>query len=421
MHVAAGMMRTERAEWWRRVMPAVLIGLLAGLVSLIPAPQAALAASQGASSISAGEEHSCAIESGTAYCWGGNGVGELGDGSTANSTVPVPVDTSGVLAGKTLIQITAGGGQACALDSTGAAYCWGYNHYGELGDGSTANSTVPVPVDTSGVLAGKTLIQISAAAHGVCALDSAGTAYCWGDNEFGGLGDGSTANSSIPVPVVAGGVLAGKTLTEISAGGADTCALDTVGNAYCWGRNNSGELGNNTTTSSTVPVAVDTSGVLAGKTLTQIAVGNGDACALDSVGTAYCWGENYFGELGTASTASYSSVPVAVDTAEYWPARLSPRSPPAPITRVHSTPVAPPTAGDPAVSGSSATEKPPSIPAFRWPWIPAAYWPARLSPRSRPAMLTRARWTTLVPPTAGAGTSRANLAMTASHRAMSPC
>src|ERR1039457_3347436 len=144
---------------WQRVLPAVLITLAAGLGSLVPAQQAALAASQGTSSIAAGDSQSCAIENGKAYCWGANPVGALGDGSTASSSVPVAVDTSGVLAGKTLTQITTRAEDTCALDSTGAAYCWGLNDYGQLGDGSTVDpggySSAPVAVDTSGVLAGK--------------------------------------------------------------------------------------------------------------------------------------------------------------------------------------------------------------------------------------------------------------------------
>ena len=136
--MSAGATRAGRAVLRRRLMPAVLISLIAGLGLLLPAPQAALAASPGASSISAGEEHSCAIESGTAYCWGGNGVGELGDGSTANSSIPVPVDTSGVLAGKTLTQISASYSDTRAVDNAGAAYCWGWNIQGELGNDSTA-------------------------------------------------------------------------------------------------------------------------------------------------------------------------------------------------------------------------------------------------------------------------------------------
>jgi len=320
----AGTATSGRASLRRRVPPAVLILLTAGLTALVPAPQAALAASPGVASISAGFFHSCALESGKAYCWGYNYWGQLGNGTTINSSVPVAVDTSGVLAGKTLTQITTGADHTCALDSAGAAYCWGDNNVGQLGDGSIASSSVPVAVDTSGVLAGKTLTQITAGrvGHTTCALDAAGAAYCWGYNFAGQLGDGNTTDSSVPVAVGTD-----KTLTQITAGYAHTCALDSAGAAYCWGDNSFGELGDGTsgsTTDSSVPVAVDASGVLAGKTLTQITAGEFHTCAVESGGAAYCWGDDTSGQLGNDSTGAYS-VPVAVDTSRpfcmYFPDR----------------------------------------------------------------------------------------------------
>ena len=242
--------------------------------------------------IAVGQSHTCALDStGAAYCWGANFYGQLGDGDTASSSVPVAVDTSGVLAGKTLTQIATGSGHTCALDSTGAAYCWGYNYTGQLGDGDTASTTVPVAVDTSGVLAGKTLTQITTGNVNTCVLDSSGHAYCWGDGAE--LGDGSGAWSAAPVAVDTSGVLAGKTLTHITAGTLHACALDSTGAAYCWGANVTGQLGDGSTTSTDVPVAVERSGVLAGKTLTQISAGWFDTCALDSTGAAYCWGDNH--------------------------------------------------------------------------------------------------------------------------------
>src|ERR1022692_700561 len=321
--MTAGTTRAGRSALRRRLTPAALLLLATGLsalsFSLVPAPQAALAASQAASHgagalITAGSFHSCAIESGKAYCWGDNGSGQLGNGSTVGSSVPVAVDTSGVLAGQVLTQITAGGAYTCALDGAGAAYCWGDNRSGQLGDGGTvSNSSVPVAVKTSGVLAGRTLTQITADGYHTCVLDAAGAAYCWGDNGTGQLGNGKASDSSVPVAVDTSGVLAGQALTQITAGWYDTCALDASGAAYCWGYNADGELGDGKAGDSSVPVAVDTSGVLAGRALTQIAAGWIDAWAVDTAGAAYCWGYNADGELGDGK-ASDSSVPVAVDT-----------------------------------------------------------------------------------------------------------
>ncbi len=264
--------------------------------------------------ITAGYTHSCVISNGKAYCWGDNSDGELGNGSTTSSSVPVAVVTSGVLSGVTLTQITAGFFFTCALSSTGAVYCWGFNSDGELGNNSTANSSVPVAVSTSGALAGLTVTQISAdSGFNACALSSAGAAYCWGRNTDGQLGNNTITSSSVPVAVSMSGVLAGKTLTQVTAGNDLTCALDSTGLAYCWGDNLRGQLGNNSAANSSVPVAVTTSGVLSGVTLTQISAGNAFACALGSTGAAYCWGYNASGQLGNSSTAS-SSVPVAVTT-----------------------------------------------------------------------------------------------------------
>jgi len=307
-------MTSGRAVLRRRVVPAVLSALAAGLGSLVPAQQAALAAALDASSIAAGGNHSCAIESGKAYCWGDNYRGDLGNGSTAGSAAATPVDASGVLAGKTLTKITAGDSHTCALDSGGAAYCWGQNDNGQLGDGSTAAfSSVPVAVDAGGVLAGKALTQLTVGNEYTCALDSGGAAYCWGSNPSGNLGDGSTSDSSVPVAVDTGGALAGRRLTQITAAGFHTCALDSAGVAYCWGGNIFGELGDGSTTDSASPVAVDVTGALAGQTLTQIAAaGEFHTCALDRSGSAYCWGLNNAGQLGDGS-ANGSIVPVAVD------------------------------------------------------------------------------------------------------------
>jgi alpha-tubulin suppressor-like RCC1 family protein len=331
-----------------------MLVLFMALPGLLPASQAAMAAPQPGASITTGYQHTCAIANGQAYCWGSGG-GQLGDGSTAGSGVPVAVDTTGALAGETLAQVSAGDDFTCALDTSGRAYCWGANTRGELGDGNTAGTTEPFAVHTSGVLAGKTLTQVSAGSQHACALDTAGRAYCWGINRFGELGDGSTTDSSGPVAVDTSGVLAGKKLTKLAAGASSTCAMDASGTAYCWGDNYSGELGDGTTANSTLPVTVDlpgktltsitggvigstfcaldssgsaycwgsgnsdipappgADGALAGKVLTQISTSGYHTCALDSTGAAYCWGDNHDGELGDGTTAS-SDLPVAVET-----------------------------------------------------------------------------------------------------------
>jgi alpha-tubulin suppressor-like RCC1 family protein len=279
-------------------------------------PPPASATSSHATLIAAGNAHACMIRAGQAYCWGANANGQLGNGSTINSTVPVPVYTGGVLSGKTLIQIVAGFSHTCALDSSGTAYCWGLNSSGQLGNNSVTQSLVPVAVTTSGVLSGKTLTQITAGNSHTCALDSSGTAYCWGANGNGQLGNNTTTKSLVPVAVNTSGVLSGTILTQVTGGYSHTCALDSTGAAYCWGANGNGQLGNSSTTQSLVPVAVTTSGVLSGKTLTQISADENGmyTCALDTAGAAYCWGAASFGQLGNGGVSSTPGVPVAVVT-----------------------------------------------------------------------------------------------------------
>lgn len=255
--------------------------------------------------------HTCAIAGGAASCWGFNTNGQIGNNSTTEVHVPTAVDTSGVLAGKTVTDISAGQSDTCAVAS-GAAYCWGLNSSGQLGNNSITESHVPVAVDTSGVLAGKTVTAISASGTHTCAIAD-NEPYCWGNNANGRLGNNSTTDSLVPVAVDTSGVLAGKTVTAIAAAGSGTCAIAN-GADYCWGLSSNGQNGNNSTASSLVPIAVDTSGVLAGKTVTAISTGSSTNCAIAD-GQAFCWGKNNYGQLGNNTITTQSNVPVAVSMA----------------------------------------------------------------------------------------------------------
>ena len=260
--------------------------------------------------ITASQYHTCAVTSdGTAACWGANWYGQLGDGTITNSMTPVAV-TSGALAGKTVTNITASYYHTCAVLLDGTAACWGVNDYGQLGTGTTTNSRIPVAV-TSGALTNKIVTNITASYYHTCAVLSDGTAACWGANWYGQLGNGH--NSSNTPVAVTGGALAGKTVTNITAGYAHTCAVLSDGTAACWGGNDYGQLG--TGASSSTPVAV-TSGALAGKTVTNITASQYHTCAVTSDGTAACWGYNNYGQLGngttTTSNTTQTTTPVAV-------------------------------------------------------------------------------------------------------------
>jgi alpha-tubulin suppressor-like RCC1 family protein len=251
---------------------------------------------QGVTAIAAGDDHTCALmSSGGVMCWGANSFGQLGDGTTTARSTPVAVSglTSGVTA------IAAGDDHTCALMSSGGVMCWGANSFGQLGDGTTTDRSTPVAV--SGLASGVT--AIAAGGFHTCALMSSGGVWCWGYNFFGQLGDGTTTARSTPVAV--SGLVSG--VTAIAAGDDHTCALMSSGGVMCWGANWSGQLGDGTTTARSTPVAV--SGLASG--VTAIAAGDFHTCALMSSGGVWCWGYNFFGQLGDGTTTARST-PVAV-------------------------------------------------------------------------------------------------------------
>ena len=255
-------------------------------------------------SITAGYAHTCALTTtGQAYCWGMNQYGQLGNNSATDSRIPVAVQMP---AGVSFQSITAGIVHTCALTTEGKAYCWGINQYGQLGNNSTTNSRIPVAVQMP---AGVSFQSITAGYAHTCALTTTGQAYCWGQGYGGQLGNNSTTNSLTPVAVqMPAGVVR---FQSIVAGYYHTCALTTEGKAYCWGMNNQGQLGNNSTTNSLTPVAVQMpAGVVR---FQSIVAGYYHTCALTTEGKAYCWGMNNQGQLGNNSTTN-SSIPLAVSS-----------------------------------------------------------------------------------------------------------
>ena len=264
--------------------------------------------------VSAGRDHSLALCSdGTIAAWGRNSFGELGNNIASFSTAPSLVDRTGVLADKTVVSIAAGNSSSFALCADGTLASWGYNEFGQLGNNTTGQSSVPVLVNQSGVLAGKSIAAVAAGETHAIALCVDGTLAAWGRNDSGELGNGSTTKSSVPVLVDRTGALAGKTIEAIAAGNACNSVLCADGTLATWGYNNAGQLGNNSTTNSSVPVLVNRSGVLAGKTVTALTVGSAQAMVLCADGTMAAWGANYYGQLGIGSTNS-SFVPVLVNT-----------------------------------------------------------------------------------------------------------
>jgi len=198
-------------------------------------------------------------------------------------------------------QLWKGGGgpsfHSCVLTNSGGVKCWGNNDYGQLGDNSTTSGSIPV--DVSGLIGGATTVAVGF--EHTCTLVSGGAVQCWGANGLGELGD-STATPRL-TPVAVSGLSSGG--TAVATGWGHTCA-SVNGGAQCWGFNNSGQLGNNSTTKSLIPVAVN--GLSSGVTATT--TGYGHSCALVSGGVK-CWGLNDNGQLGNNTTLK-SLIPVAV-------------------------------------------------------------------------------------------------------------
>jgi alpha-tubulin suppressor-like RCC1 family protein/phosphodiesterase/alkaline phosphatase D-like protein len=265
--------------------------------------------------ITAGANHSLALCSdGTVLAWGSNSSGQIGNNSTYGPMNPVAVNRSGVLKDKRVIAMAAGDSHSMVLCDDGTLAAWGAGSNGQLGTGSTTSSTVPVLVRQTGVLAGKRVTAISAGAFHSLALCSDGTLAAWGYNSYGQLGNNSTTNSLVPVPVSLTGQFAGKAATAISAGDYHSLFLFADGSVAACGYNDYGQLGNNTTTNSSVPVAVIRTGVLSGKTVAAVVAASRRSFALCTDGTVAAWGHNNSGYLGNNNTTN-SSVPVLVNTA----------------------------------------------------------------------------------------------------------
>ncbi len=258
--------------------------------------------------------HSLALCSdGTLATWGWNSDGQLGNGNTTNSNAPVAVDMTGAFSGKAVVSVAAGSNHSLALCSDGTMVAWGSNARGKLGNGGTASSSVPVAVSMAGVISGKTVVAVAAGANNSVALCSDGTVAAWGSNDHGQLGNGTATESNVPVAVDMTGVLSGKTVIAVAAGGNNMLALCSDGSLSAWGRNSDGQLGTGTTFSSNVPVRVSTTGFLFGKTVVAISAGNSHNLALCADGTLAAWGDNSLGQLGNGG-AGIGTVPAGVST-----------------------------------------------------------------------------------------------------------
>jgi alpha-tubulin suppressor-like RCC1 family protein len=251
--------------------------------------------------VSAGGYHTCATRTdGTLWCWGNNGNGQVGIGSVASpQSGPVQV---GVLT--TYTGVTAGYAGTCATRTGNTLWCWGNNAYGQLGIGNTTQQTSPAQV------AGTTWASASTGGGSIdvlihtCATRTDGTLWCWGNNQYGQLGLGTTTQQNSPVQV---GAL--TTWSSVSAGGAHTCAI-RGGMVWCWGKGAWGRLGQGTVRQTST--ATQVGAVSAWATASS---GTGHTCATRTDGTLWCWGDNASGQLGLSSiTNQYAPTQVGVVT-----------------------------------------------------------------------------------------------------------
>jgi hypothetical protein len=236
-------------------------------------------------------------------CWGFNSEGEVGDGEYSWAST-VPVDVWGLTTG--VMAVSAGDFHTCALTTVGGVKCWGINNIGQLGNGNDGPPS-SLPVDVSGLTTG--VMAVSGGDFHTCALTTAGGVKCWGWNVVGQLGDGTTTDSHTPVDV--SGLTSGATV--VSTFGDSACAVTASGGLKCWGGNEYGQLGNGTTTNSSIPV--DVSGLTSGVSAVSV---NVTTCAAVSLRDVKCWGDNNGGQVGDGTIGNpVTSSPVEVSGSRY--------------------------------------------------------------------------------------------------------
>lgn len=240
-------------------------------------------------------DRTCAWGNGDAKCWGRGNSGSLGNGENGRAFA-----TPQTVLADDIAQVAIGGDHLCVRQTTGTVTCFGYNGKGQLGTPPTTTLSMD---GVTLAFVGDPAMKITAGRAHTCALTSAPDVYCWGNNTYGQLGDGTKVDRSTPTKVPGLG-----TIVDIQAGNFETCARDMSGSVWCWGINSNGQIGDGTRTASTTPVKTM---LPAGRTATELAVGGDHACAILDDQTVACWGDGDDGALGTG-TSEDQSLPVVV-------------------------------------------------------------------------------------------------------------
>ena len=266
----------------------VYAGVVAGAVTVFVTPIVY-------NSFATGANHVCAVANNRhAYCWGKNDDAQIGTGS-ASFIEPVPQRVGVAMP---LNAVSAGSAHSCAIDQTGAVWCWGREANGRLGrGGAPSNPAIPQVVSSSAPFT-----QVAAGGAHTCAIDTSGVVMCWGAGGSGQLGDGVGMDRSTPAAIASD-----ARWLMISTGAVHTCAVATDQSAWCWGGNSSSQVGDNTSADAIFPTSIGP-----GQTFTTISAGGSHSCAVALGGAAHCWGANTRSQTGTGLPDSLVLVPTAV-------------------------------------------------------------------------------------------------------------
>jgi uncharacterized repeat protein (TIGR02543 family) len=249
--------------------------------------------------------HTLAVTtSGRVYAWGRNFYGALGDGTTTNRTTPTLISFTGLQSGETIQSVEAGGGRSLALTTSGRVYAWGYNPQGQVGDGTTTARTTPTLISFTGLQSGEIIQSVAALGSHALALTTSGRVYAWGVNNSGQLGDGTTTWRKTPTLISFTGLQSGEIIKSVAAGVYHSLAVTTSGRVYAWGNNNDGELGDDTTTDRNTPTLISFTGLQSGEIIKSVAAGVHHSLAVTTSSRLYAWGNNTHGQLGDGTTTA---------------------------------------------------------------------------------------------------------------------
>ena len=276
-----------------------------GTDSSVPVRTSGFGGSRRATQIVAGANHTCVLTNdGTVWCWGSGGFNQIANGGTsASDPTQVPFG-----AGITASRLFAGGSTTCALTSDANLTCWGRNNKGQVGNGTTQASGGATPAAVTGIPSSFTVADVEVGDLHVCAVATGGgSVRCWGNDAKGQLGTVSDASLDKSTPTQTDSV--GGTARSVSAGAQFTCVTLADNTASCWGNNASGQLGRGsvTPTTTSAPGATSVTG-----SINKVVTGTDHACALMTAGTVSCWGRNQYGQVGNGTSGSNVLAPAAV-------------------------------------------------------------------------------------------------------------